>query len=255
VIVSAVADTPLLNLGDITKPLALEGSVGKQYPVQIGLNDLDGSESYSGQKIVMQVSFPSDISNGAPPLVEFTKLKNVDVAVTGSNPFNYTLTGSMANVEAALDSLRITPGKHNGEDITVMVTVVAEETNPSEIGPGEISVLSVTVIDSFIIPVDPQIIGEPTITLSSAVNCTEDTTCNLGSIKVSLNGTADSDGSEVYYLEIQAEPGNPEFDNTRWWIDGVEVVSLMNYAFDGWIRLPNSTNVAVSILPPKDFSG
>jgi hypothetical protein len=42
VIVSAVADTPLLRVGDATKPLALEGAVGKSYPVTIALNDRDG---------------------------------------------------------------------------------------------------------------------------------------------------------------------------------------------------------------------
>jgi hypothetical protein len=41
-IVGAVADTPTLNIGSTVKQLAAEGSTGNLYPVDIGLNDLDG---------------------------------------------------------------------------------------------------------------------------------------------------------------------------------------------------------------------
>jgi hypothetical protein len=177
------------------------------------------------------------------------------VAVTGSNPYNYTLTGNIANLEAAMDSLKITPGQHNGEDITVTATVVSEETNPSEIGEGEISVLSVTVIDKFIIPVEPQILGNPVITLpSSFVNGTEDQQIELGRIGISLDGSTDPDGSEVYFVEIEIDYNNPEDQYTRWWVNGVELETWTNNVFDGkWLRL--EADAVISIRAPTHFSG
>jgi hypothetical protein len=47
VIVGAVADKPTLDIGVKTKQLAVEGSTGTKYPVNIGLNDLDGKQFWA----------------------------------------------------------------------------------------------------------------------------------------------------------------------------------------------------------------
>jgi hypothetical protein len=105
-----------------------------------------------------------------------------------------------------MKSLKITPGAHNGEDISVIVTVTSQESNPSETGQGEIAVEKVEVVDAFTIPIDPVIVGEPRIsTQFGSANGTEDIMFDIGIIKVSLDGTEDPDGSEVYYVEIVSE--------------------------------------------------
>lgn len=111
VVVGAVADTPTLDAGSEIKQLAVEGSSGNMYRVNIGLNDRDGkpkpghfvednvlgsdnlplspllsfvgSETYKGNSVDIDVSFPSDIANGAPPKVEFIKKGSVTVTTTG----------------------------------------------------------------------------------------------------------------------------------------------------------------------------
>jgi hypothetical protein len=102
-----------------------------------------------------------------------------------------------------MNSLKITPGAHNGEDIDVIVTVTSMESNPSEVGDGEVAVEKVEVVDTFTIPVDPMIAGEPKISIASdSVQGLEDTKTDIGTITVTLEGTKDPDGSEVYYVEI-----------------------------------------------------
>lgn len=102
-----------------------------------------------------------------------------------------------------MNSLKITPGAHNGEDISVVVTVTSQESNPSETGEGEVAVEKVEVVDSFTIPVDPVIQGEPRIIIpSNSVNGVEDTKIDLGVIEVQLDGKEDPDGSEVYFVEV-----------------------------------------------------
>lgn len=102
-----------------------------------------------------------------------------------------------------MDSLKITPGAHNGEDISVVVTLTSVESNPSETGDGEVLVEKVEVVKSFTIPIDPVIAGEPKISIpSESVDGLEDTKNDLGTVAVILDGTADLDGSEVYYVEI-----------------------------------------------------
>jgi hypothetical protein len=101
-----------------------------------------------------------------------------------------TLTGEGAALEAAMESLMIRPGDHNGEDITVSVTVTSFESNPSELGPGEIAVPTVRSIDTFKVPVEPVIQGTPTITIPTpSAAGLEDSTINLGILTVGLDGT------------------------------------------------------------------
>lgn len=150
------------------------------------------------------VSFPIDIANGAPPKIQFGKPGGTSLSTTGPpNAQRYTLTGSTDDLNAAMNTIMITPGAHNGEDIAVMFTVIAVESNPSETGPGEVAVEKVEVVDVFTIPVDPVILGKPKITIpSESVTGLEDSKTDLGTINVELEGTEDPDGSEVYFLEI-----------------------------------------------------
>jgi hypothetical protein len=64
----------------------------------------------------------------------------------------WVILGSVPDLESAMDSLKIAPGPHNGEDITVVVIAASEETQP---GDNEIAVREVQVVKSFIIPVEP----------------------------------------------------------------------------------------------------
>ena len=133
VIVGAVADTPTLDAGVELKQLAAEGSDGNLYPVDIGLNDLDGSETYEGNSVDFSVSFPIDIANGEAPIVELDG--GLTMVTEGpSNDRHYILTGTTADLDYAMRTLKITPGAHNGEDISVVVTVTSQESNPSETG-------------------------------------------------------------------------------------------------------------------------
>ena len=204
VIVGAVADTPTLDRGAEIKQLEVEGSIGQVYPVNIGLNDQDGSEIFQGNSVDFDVSFPIDIANGAPPLVEFENLGGVTVTPSGpTHAQHYKLEGTTADLIGAMDSLKITPGAHNGEDISVVVTVTSQESNPSETGEGEIAVEKVEVVDSFTIPIEPVIDGYPVIVIpSDSVDGTEDTKIDLGQFEVQLVGNADPDGSEVFYVEV-----------------------------------------------------
>jgi hypothetical protein len=204
VIVGAVADTPTLDRGAGVKQLAVEGSSGAVYSVQIRLNDQDGSETFQGNSVDFEVSFPIDVANGQPPVVGFERQEGVTVTTHGPpHAQHFTLTGTTADLTAAVNTLKITPGAHNGEDISVVVTVTAQESNPSETGDGEIAVEKVEVIDSFTIPVDPKVEGEPVIILpEGSINGNEDTKIDLGIFEVQLDGIEDPDGSEVYFVEV-----------------------------------------------------
>ncbi len=71
-----------------------------------------------------------------------------------------------------------------------------------------------------------------------------------------MNGTEDLDGSEEYYLEINtASYTLKQFQNTKFWVDGVAIAGANYLVYDGWLRLPNSANCELKIRPPVNFSG
>jgi hypothetical protein len=71
VIVQAVADTPTLDVGSTLKTLSAEDSTLSPYPVEIGLNDVDGSETYLGREVTITYATPTEITEGANPVIEF----------------------------------------------------------------------------------------------------------------------------------------------------------------------------------------
>jgi hypothetical protein len=91
-------------------------------------------------------------------LVRFLESPTIQVESTPMNSdspvslYQWIILGSVPDLEAAMNSLKIAPGAHNGEDITVVVIAASEETAQ---GDNEIAVREVEVVRSFIIPVDP----------------------------------------------------------------------------------------------------
>jgi hypothetical protein len=201
VIVRATADRPNVNVGSTTKATVDEDSGFVGYPVTIGLNDTDGSETYD--RVVVEFSTPG---GGARPEVQFGT--TTGVTINTATPGQVTLTGGTpAQMEAALASLQVRPGASNGDDITVRVTARSIESNPSEAndtGVGnvgsEIAVPTAQLVRTFVIPVDP-VPEVPTLTAPANLAGTEDLQFALAGISIS-KATPDNDGSESVFLEI-----------------------------------------------------
>jgi hypothetical protein len=115
VIVQAVADTPTLEVGNTTKTeVAEDFNTFTAYPVTIQLNDVDGSETYQNSAVTVTLSTPGDVAVGAEPQVEFLTLTGVNIAQP--LPGQWVLTADdMTDIDAALESMMIRPGDHNGE--------------------------------------------------------------------------------------------------------------------------------------------
>ena len=140
----------------------------------------------------------------------------------------------------------IKPGEHNGEDIAVTITVTSFESNPTE--PGEVAVPTVTSVETFVIPIDPVIQGEPTLTSPTAASGREDTQIELPTVEVGLDGIEDSDKSEAYYVEVLRSSFHRR---TKFYIDGKRTNGEQ---VGDWLRLPNPTS-SFKIKPPNNFSG
>jgi hypothetical protein len=254
VIVQAVADAPTLDVGTEVKARETESTVYfTSYPVTVGLNDADGTESYAGGSVNITLSTPTDIVNGTEPMLEFSDLpEGVVVTSTPGNPAEYVVQGLTEDVDFAMQNLMIRPGDQNGEDITVTVTAAAVESDPTEQGADEIAVLEVRKVETFVIPVDPVIQGEPVLTVNAnSASGDEDTTISLGIIGVDLEGTADQDGSEVYYLEIDT---NSYPERTKFYVN--DVLQTGSILEDGWLRLDDfSGSNSFKMRPPRNFSG
>lgn len=250
VVVQAVADTPSVDVGAATKPAVSEDSGFISYPVAVGLNDTDGSESF--HSVTVAFSTPG---TGAVPVVQFAT--TAGVAFDTATPGQVVLTGAAAAVQAALVSLQVRPGADNGEDITVTVTAVAVESAPSEdnngaaggIGGGiagpEIAVPTATAAQTFVIPVDP-VPDLPTLSVPPSVTGLEDTAASLSAF--SLSGTADPDGSEARFVEVDTASFA---GGTRFYDGAAELTTVVG----GWLRIPEAALPSLTILPPLHFSG
>ncbi len=246
VTVQAVADTPTVDVGATTKAAVDEDSGFVTYPVTTALNDTDGSETY--QSVLVQFSTPG---TGAAPVFQFGTTTGVTFVNAAGQ---VTLTGSAADINAAMLSLQVRPGADNGEDITVTVTSIAVESNPAEAnstGPGvagtEISVPTATTVASFVIPVNP-VPETPSIVVPASANGAEDTTFALGAITVSA-GSVDPDGSEQLYIEIDTA----SYPSGTTFLNGATVVGTEVTA--GWLRIPQSALATLNISPPSNYSG
>lgn len=201
------------------------------------------------------LSTPTGVTSlGLEPEVNFGELSpNLLVSHAPGNPAVHILQGSSEDVEAAMQSLQIRPGYQNGEDITVVVTASAIESNPTETGVMEVAILQALSVDTFVIPVDPAIEGEPVLTYDvSSGSGDEDTRIALGSFQVELNGTEDADGSEVLYLEVDTTTFPAR---TRFFINGAEQAGTAQ--LDDWLRFDTGTSGQNSfeVRPPPNFSG
>jgi hypothetical protein len=197
IIVQAVADTPNIIVGEKVKPYVSENSTElSSYPVTILLTDTDGSETFLDKSVTVEFSTSPNIAAGAAPEVDFTY--TTGVTFQNSNGI-FTLSGSDADIEAALESMMIRPGSANGEDITVTVRATSVELNTTEENSGgagqvgdEIAIATTLGINSFMIPVDPIIQGTPILKLPlNLTTGNEDTQISLGNIVVDLDGIPD----------------------------------------------------------------
>ena len=253
VTVQAVADTPTVDAGAATKTAVDEDSGFISYPVTVALNDTDGSETF--QSVVIEFSAAGS-ALGSPPVLQFGTTTGVtfDNSVAGT----ITLTGSAANLAAAMASLQVRPGADNGEDITIKVTATAIESNPAEdnngatagmgggiVGP-EISVPTAATSQTFVIPVNP-LPEPPTITLPGPASGTEDTTFAIGTISITTS-TADPDGSEARFVEIDTS----SFPTGTVFLSGGSPVGTPT---GGWLRIPESALTGLTFQAPPNFSG
>lgn len=242
VIVKAAADQPAVDVGATPKAAVDEDTGFLTYPVTVGLNDTDGSETL--QSVLVQFSTPG---SGARPDIQFTITTGVtfDTSVAGE----VRLTGTTADIAAAMTSLQIRPGADNGEDITITVTATAIESNPSEpdVAGSEISRLTAATVSSFVIPVNP-VPEVPGLSLPANPSGTEDTRFALGTISVSA-GTSDPDGSEARYIEIDTSsyPSGTVFSS-----GGTSVGTVVTA---GWLRIPESFLSNLDFQGPGNFSG
>ncbi len=250
VVVRAVADEPTVDVGTTTKAPVGEDSGFVTYPVTVALNDTDGSESF--QSVTLQFS---TTGVGARPEVQFGTTTGVvfDTSVAG----RVVLNGPAANIVAAMASLQVRPGADNGEDISITVTAVAVESNPAEDNNGatpgmgggsagpEISIPTAQTVQTFVIPVTPAP-EIPTLIAPPTATGLEDTRNSLPG--VSISGTADPDGSEARYLEVDTAsfPAGTTFTS-----GGAAIGTLVA----GWVRIPESALATLEIQPPLHFTG
>ena len=89
VIVEAVADTPIVNVGASVKELSAEQSGFKSYPVTVGLQDDDGSETFQGQEVTITYYTPTNIAVGADPLFDFPTSPDVTITYSGDNEVRF----------------------------------------------------------------------------------------------------------------------------------------------------------------------
>lgn len=250
VVVQAVADTPAVDVGAATKPAVNEDSGFVGYPVTVALNDTDGSETY--QSVTVDFSTPGA---GARPVVQFGTTAGVTFDTT--TPGRIVLTGAASDIQAAMASLQIRPGADNGENITVTVTAVAVESAPAEdnngagagmgggvVGP-EISVPTATFAQTFVIPITP-VPEVPVLSAPATATGLEDTRNTLGAF--SISGTADPDGSEQRFLEIDTTsfPAGMTF-----WNGATQLTTVVG----GWLRIPESALGTFTAQPPSNFTG
>ncbi|MFO1170787.1 MAG: type I secretion C-terminal target domain-containing protein [Hyphomicrobiaceae bacterium] len=242
VIVKAAADQPVVGVGAATKSAVDEDSGYITYPVTVGLNDTDGSETM--QSVLVTFSTPG---TGARPEVNFTTTGGI--IFDTSTPGQVRLTGATADIIAAMATLQVRPGAANGEDITVTVTATSVESNPSEpdVAGSEIATATAQTVATFVIPVNP-VPEVPGLTLPANPTGSEDVAFALGSFGVSAT-TTDPDGSETRYIEISTSsyPSGTVFSS-----GGVGVGSIVTA---GWLRIPSSALSSLSIQGPANFSG
>ncbi|KAG7357174.1 hypothetical protein IV203_001862 [Nitzschia inconspicua] len=242
VVIQAVADIPTVivpqNLDQVE-----EGADFSLYPVIVGLNDPDGSETY--ETIVIQYSTPG---NGKPPIIRFQNFTSV--VFDYDTPGEIIITGNVLEIEATLLSMEIKPGMDNGEDITIVVKATSVESNPSEVGLEEILIPTASKEIQFVIDVIP-VVGEITITVNGdRKEGLEDNEVSLGTI--TIDGALDLDGSESFFLEFKVDELPP---GLKIKIDGIEYQLTDGVIVDGHLQLPGKPSAEVALVPPLNWSG
>jgi hypothetical protein len=154
-------------------------------PISVGLNDTDGSETID----FVEITAPAGVVlGGFGP-------SGATVVQTGQT---WTISGTDAQIEAALAALTATPPLHSADDFELVVTVQSVESNPSG---GQVT--TPTAQTTFNVPVVVDAVADaPAVDPTSSV-ADEDTSANFGA--AITYGLVDGDGSEVV---SQVELGN-----------------------------------------------
>ncbi|MDZ7824630.1 MAG: hypothetical protein U5K75_11785 [Ahrensia sp.] len=180
--VAAIADAPVgsgTGTGNEDRAIAV--------PVSVGVSDTDGSETITQ---VMIEAPAGVVLGGFGP-------SGASVNQAGQT---WTLTGTQAQIEAALAAMTATPPLHSDVDFDLTVTITASETMPNG---GEVTTLSADTVIT--VPVIVNAVADaPTVSVGSGVfNTDEDTVVSLSGLSGSL---VDTDGSEALSYEISGIP-------------------------------------------------
>jgi hypothetical protein len=264
VIVRATADEPTINLPGpntlnvsngifVLERYVLENSASVNYPINVTVNDNDGSETI--QSVRVTITTEGD-GSGNPPIVTFMDT-SAEIVNSGTNVFS--LTGTSLKINASLNSMQIQPGKDNGEDIIVEVTATAIESNPSE-GSNSLDyedlffTETANITSTFQIEVIPVIReNDVVLMLDSALSArgNESARIDLGEVDVVFDaGLFDSDGSEEVFVDIvisSVPTGSGFFVNGT-----LQPVLVVNVNGVNYFRLPEGS---FEIQTPPDYSG
>ncbi|MGL4636729.1 MAG: beta strand repeat-containing protein, partial [Beijerinckiaceae bacterium] len=173
------------------------------FPITAVLTDLDGSETLSRVDVTI-ANFATAINS----INYNTGLAGtVTVLATGLR-----FEGTTAQIQALLASITITPKTHSDVDFTVRVDATSTESNPTEVGAGEVSLLTATRTTNYNVVMtavaDQPNVSAPAIT--SPFLTEEDTPIAITGLTGSL---VDADGSETLTFQIRDVPTGASFSS------------------------------------------
>lgn len=236
VVLCGFGKSPTVNVGTpgSRKPSVSENSTFLSYPVLTSLNDPDHSDEWVN--VVVEFKSAGSNAGGFPQVIFGSHPAGVNFTSQGNK---ITLSGNSTGIEEAMSTLQIRPGTSNGEDITVNITGTARAIGTT---------VTSTVNTSFIIPVDPLVQGELSLSLPSNVTILEDTTTTIQGVILGFQGDADLDGSEETVLEIK-QTSIPT--NVNFYVGSIQLRTFTN----GWLRVASSVLSSLKVEPPPNFSG
>ncbi len=268
VVVRATADVPTITVPSTTflsTLTILENTPTlTNYPINVSLNDLDGSETI--EQVIVRFSTEGTSTLANLPDVSFDTTGGGSAVPTGV-PGEWLVTGSDDNeIRTILQSLMMKPGKDNGEDIIVTVTATAIESNPKEPTspyPDKFALERVSTTTTFQVEVTPVIEQNALIVVApiAVANGTESNgvvanRINLGLVTINFTQSlADEDNSETTFMDIKAD-SYPK--GTKFYINDIEYPStnIATLAIDNqqYSRFPSNLGT-LAVLPPPDYSG
>ncbi len=189
--IRAVADQPTVS-GGVSTP----EDVAVAVPITVALTDTDGSETLQSVTVA-----------GVPAGATFGWNTGLPGTVMNLGGGSYSFTGSTSEIQALLLSITLAPPSNRGTDITLVVTAVSTESNPTE--AGDVAVLTATRVSNVVIDLVP-VADAPTVVVpGSPYTVEEDTFVALTGLGGAL---VDTDGSEVLSFQITGVPAGATFN-------------------------------------------